>query len=64
MLFFVIYSSLLTAVVIYDTLLLFKLNMNTFYTHIFVFSHDSSVLVKDGEIKRSITFIKVIELSK
>ena len=39
MLFFVIYSSLLTAVVIYDTLLLFKLNMNTFYTHIFVFSH-------------------------
>ena len=75
--------SYLAVVVVYDTLLRFNLNVNTFGTHIFIYSHfhlitpylfstifpihvtyGSSVLVRDGEGKRSIIFTEQMELSK
>ena len=75
--------SYLAALVVYDTLLRFNLNVNTLRTHIFIYSHfhliapylfstifpihvtyGSSVLVRDGEGKRSIIFTEQMELSK
>ena len=85
--YFLLFSrSYLAGFVVYDTLLWPKLNVNTFCTQLFIYSHfylifflcfylfrnmllihathDGSVLVRDGESKRSIIFTEEIELGK
>ena len=87
--YFLLFShSYLAGFVVYDTLLWPKLNVNTFRTQLFIYSHFyliffcyafiylepcfssmlpmivGSVLVRDGESKRSIIFTEEIELGK